>query len=88
MFGLSCLLAFVKPRSVATKRSSIVGRLNRRGAISEDTAIFGEVTMEGSGQLIRTGADIAEHIPEERGAGKWATLEIRVGAESAAANNL
>lgn len=38
--------------------------------------------------FIRTGADIAEHIPEERGAGKWATLEIRVGAESAITKNV
>ena len=37
--------------------------------------------------FIRTGADIAEYIPKERGAGHWATLEIRVGAESAIAND-
>lgn len=29
---------------------------------------------------IRNGADIADHIPEERGAGKWSTIEIRVGS--------
>ena len=36
--------------------------------------------MKNEKLFVRTATDIAQHIPEERGAGKWSTLEIRVGA--------